>query len=125
MISDDVKKLIRDAHIDGIDPNYVFSYGLPNSIRASVQNKIVILVNDISRIPSKFGSDEIIADDCTVQIQFFYPPRISEDVTALYEHPVRNMLRNNGWYQTIGGGVDREPNTSQLYSTYHFKKTIY
>ncbi|AFU63096.1 tail protein [Lactobacillus phage ATCC 8014-B2] len=85
----------------------------------------MILVNDISRIPSKFGSDDIIADDGTVQVQFFYPLSIDGDVTALYEHPVRNMLRDNGWYQTIGGGIDREPNTSQLYSTYHFKKTIY
>ena len=55
----------------------------------------------------------------------FLPSSIGGDVTTLYEHPVRNMLRDNGWYQTIGGGIDREPNTSQLYSTYHFKKTIY
>lgn len=125
MISNDVKQLIREANIDGIDSNYVFAYGLPDRVKASVQNKIVILVNDISRIPSKFGSDDIIADDGTVQVQFFYPLSIKGDVTALYEHPVRNMLRHNGWYQTIGGGVDREPKTSQLYSTYHFKKTIY
>lgn len=125
MISNDVKEIIRNSGVDGIDPKYVFSYGLPHSIQSQNLNKIVILVNDIARIPSGFGSDDIISDDGTVQVQFFYPVKADGDLTALYERPIRNLLRKNGWFQTIGGGIDRDPSTSQLYSTYHFKKTIY
>lgn len=125
MISNDVKEIIRNSGIKGIDPKYVFSYGLPNSIQSKKLNKIVILVNDIARVPSGFGSDDVISDDGTVQVQFFYPVRADGDLTALYERPIRDLLRKNGWFQTIGGGIDRDPSTSQLYTTYHFKKTIY
>ena len=125
MISNDVKEIIRNSGVDGIDPTYVFSYGLPNSIQSQKLDKIVILVNDISRIPSGFGSDDIISDDGTVQVQFFYPIRADGDLTTLYERPIRDLLRKNGWFQTLGGGIDRDPSTSQLYTTYHFKKTIY
>lgn len=124
MISNDVKNLIRDANFDFIEPKYVFAYGIPNRIKAKVLDKIVILVNDISLIPSTYGSDNGMTRDGTVQLQLFYPLSISGDVTTLYEEPILSMLRKNGWRVTIGGGVDRDPNTSQFYTTYHLKKKM-
>lgn len=124
MISNDVKKIIKDANIDGIDSDRIYSYAVPKSLQSQLLNKIVILITDISYRPNKFGSDKIIGRKGSVQVQFFYPTTIEDDVTTKYEIPIVDILRDNDWYQTIGGGVDREPTTQQLYTTYHFEKII-
>jgi len=125
MISNDIKNLIRNENYSFLPSNYVYAYGLPNAIHANVQNEVVILINDISLIPSNYGSDNGTTKDGTVQIQFFYPLSEGRDVTTVIEDPILDMLRDNGWRITIGGGVDRDPQTSQFYTTYHLKKTIY
>ena len=124
MISNEVKKIIQSVDVEGIDPTMVFSYALPKSLQSSISDKIVILINDVSNPPVVYGSNEVEYKKGTVQVQFFYPPSIDGDVTTLYEDPITKELRKNQWYQTVGGGVDREPTTYQLYTTYHFQKNI-
>ena len=128
------KPLFRDE----LDEEQVYSYGVPRNVNGNKLNKIIILIREISLQPKLYGSNQAQEEVATAQIQFFYPKE--SDISSLHdddgkpiyydyyrdiEKPILNYLHEKrGWSRTIGGGHDLDPDTEQIYSTYHIHTSI-
>lgn len=122
MIADEVTKIIKNGNIPYIDPTMVFSYSMPQDVQASVSNKICILTTEISNRPTKYASDIYTYKTGLLQVQIFYPLSVDYDVETEVENPLLQLMESNHWYCVIGGETDRDPQTSQLFTTFHFQK---
>lgn len=115
---------IDEYGFDMLDSKYVYSFGLPDNIHGETINKVVILINEISQQPNIYGSDLPSEELATIQVQFFYPTMFSLRYYDDVEKPIMNALIQDGWRRTIGGGHDRDPDTKQIYTTYHIIKSV-
>ena len=123
MIANEVRDIIKNGKIPNVDPSMVFSYSTPLDVQSSVSNKIVILVTEISNRPSnKHGSDSYITKLGLLQVQIFYPLLVDYDTETTVEDPLLKLMESNKWFCVLGGDVDRDPQTSQLFTTFHFQK---
>ena len=109
---------------DMLDSKYVYAFGLPDHIHGETINKVVILINEISQQPNIYGSDFPAEESSTIQVQFFYPTMFSLSYYDDVEKPIMNALLQDGWHRTLGGGHDRDPDTKQIYTTYHIVKSV-
>lgn len=124
--------------LNELDEEQVYSYGVPRDVNGNELNKIIILIREISLQPNLYGSDRAQEEVATAQIQFFYPnendisPLTDDDGNQIYydyyrdiEKPILDYLHEQkGWSRTIGGGHDLDPDTEQIYSTYHIRTSI-
>lgn len=123
MIANEVCDIIKNGNIPNVDPSMVFAYSTPLGVQSSVSNKIVILVTEISNRPSnKHGSDSYVAKLGLLQVQIFYPLLAKYDTETIVEDPLLELMESNKWFCVLGGNVDRDPQTSQLFTTFHFQK---
>lgn len=123
MIANEVCDIIKNGNIQNVDPSMVFAYSTPLAVQSSVSNKIVILVTEISNRPSnKHGSDKYITKLGLLQVQIFYPLSTDYDTETIVEDPLLELMEDNKWFCVLGGEVDRDPQTSQLFTTFHFQK---
>lgn len=118
-----------------LDEGQVYSYGVPKGVNGNKLQKIIILVREIALQPNLYGSNRAQEEVATAQIQFFYPnesdtsPLTDKDGNPIYydyykdiERPILDYLHKiKGWSRTLGGGHDLDPDTEQIYSTYHVK----
>lgn len=121
-----------------LDEEQVYSYGVPRNVNGNKLNKIIILIREISLQPNLYGSNQAQEEVANVQIQFFYPnesdvsPLHDDDGKPIYydyyrdiEKPILDYLhKKRGWSRTLGGGHDLDPDTEQIYSTYHIQTSI-
>lgn len=121
-----------------LDEEQVYSYGVPRNVNGNELNKIIILIREISLQPNLYGSNQAQEEVATAQIQFFYPngsdmsPLKDDDGKPIYydyyrdiEKPILDYLNEKkGWSRTLGGGHDFDPDTEQIYSTYHIHTSI-
>lgn len=124
MKMDHVPTDIDEYGFDMLDSKYVYSFGLPDNIHGETINKVVILINEISQQPNIYGSDLPSEELATIQVQFFYPTMFSLSYYDDIEKPIMNALIQDGWRRTLGGGHDRDPDTKQIYTTYHIIKSV-
>lgn len=124
--------------IGELDEQYVYSYGVPRNVNGNEEHKIIILIREISLQPNLYGSNQAQEEVANVQIQFFYPnesdisPLHDDDGKPIYydyyrdiEKPILDYLHEKrGWSRTLGGGHDLDPDTEQIYSTYHIQTSI-
>ena len=123
MIAKEVCDIIKNGKIPNVDPSMVFAYSTPLDVQSSVSNKIVILITEISNRPSnKHGSDSYITKLGLLQVQIFYPLSVDYDTETTVEDPLLKLMESNKWFCVLGGEVDRDPQTSQLFTTFHFQK---
>lgn len=115
---------IDEYGFDMLGSKYVYSFGLPDNIHGETINKVVILINEISQQPNIYGSDLPSEELATIQVQFFYPTMFSLSYYNDVEKPIMNALIQDGWRRTLGGGHDRDPDTKQIYTTYHIIKSV-
>jgi len=124
----------KPLFLDQLDEGQVYSYGVPRDVNGNELNKIIILIREISLQPNLYGSNHAQEEVATAQIQFFYPnERLPDDgEEPVYydyykdvEKPILDYLHDKeGWSRTLGGGHDFDPDTEQVYTTYHIKKSI-
>lgn len=128
----------KPLFLNQLDEGQVYSYGVPRDVNGNELNKIIILIREISLQPNLYGSNHAQEEVANVQIQFFYPnesdtsPLKDEDGNPIYydyykdvEKPILDYLHEKeGWSRTLGGGHDFDPDTEQIYSTYHIKKSV-
>lgn len=124
MKNDHTPTYIDEYGFDMLDSQYVYSFGLPDNIHGETIDKVVILINEISQQPNIYGSDLPSEELATIQVQFFYPTMFSLSYYDDVEKPIMNALIQDGWRRTIGGGHDRDPDTKQIYTTYHIIKSV-
>lgn len=124
MKKDHVPTDIDEYGFDMLDSKYVYSFGLPDNIHGETINKVVILINEISQQPNIYGSDLPSEELVTIQVQFFYPTMFSLSYYGDVEKPIMNALIQDGWRRILGGGHDRDPDTKQIYTTYHIIKSV-
>ena len=124
--------------LNELDEEQVYSYGVPRNVNGNELNKIIILIREISLQPNLYGSNQAQEEVATAQIQFFYPnesdilPLNDDDGKPIYydyyrdiEKPILDYLHEKrGWSRTLGGGHDLDPDTEQIYSTYHIHTSI-
>jgi len=123
MIAKEVCDIIKNGNIPNVDPLMVFAYSTAPDVQSSVSNKIVILITEISNRPSnKHGSDSYITKLGLLQVQIFYPLSVDYDTETTVEDPLLELMESNKWFCVLGGQVDRDPQTSQLFTTFHFQK---
>lgn len=122
MIAPTVRNLIRSNSTSlGLDPKLVFAYSISKKVNADKLDKIVILISEMDDNPAASGSNSTILKEGRIQIQIFYP--------ADYDNPTDNLrdqlltlLEVNDWYCYFDGGIERDPQTQQLFNTSHYTK---
>lgn len=128
----------KPLFLNELDEEQVYSYGVPRNVNGNELNKIIILIREISLQPNLYGSNQAQEEVATAQIQFFYPngsdtsPLKDDDGKPIYydyyrdiEKPILDYLHDKrGWSRTLGGGHDFDPDTEQIYSTYHIHTSI-
>lgn len=133
MLLKDVVDLLSQSGLPGItDDCIIFSGKIPEAFSAPT-NKIIILIQDIQNAPGVHGSDSVLTKSDTIQMQIFYPSAFSENNTEVdskvgiknndiepFEDEIIKFLNDNDIYWSFGSGCLVDPDTNQLYSTFHF-----
>lgn len=133
MLSKDVVNLLSQSGLPGIADNcIIFSGKIPKAF-STPTNKIIILIQDIQNAPGVHGSDSVLIKSDTIQMQIFYPSTFSENNTEVdssvgiknndvepFENKIIKFLNNHDIYWSFGSGCLVDPDTNNLYSTFHF-----
>lgn len=139
-VAEDIQQDIREWVLENkssptllgeLDEGLVFAYGVPRNTNGNNLGKVIILIREISLQPNLYGSNQAQEEVATAQVQFFYPNTKHKDDNGKYlfydyykdlERPILDYLhKKKGWSRTLGGGHDLDPDTEQIYSTYHIK----
>ena len=111
----EAKKLIDEAHINGVD--HVYTFNIPNEV---VENADLTLIrlSDVNQKPQIWGSDDFGALNREIEVQIFYKRDPTVDPEIL-ESQLFKLFVHAGWELGEIHGHTFDTDTSQLTCSFY------
>jgi hypothetical protein len=93
------------------------SFNLPKEMQ---DNAECLLVTDVRAPFTNFGGNHAQGRYRTVQIQAWFSP--DHDVIDEFQKQMNQVLEDNQWFNSYDGGIDEDPDTSELFFTMQYSK---
>lgn len=119
MIANDIQNLLIDNNLkdNDFDIEY-YIYNVPQSVNNA--HKITVLVTEMMRRPSLFGSNIYQRNMEQVQVQIFYPEGYEEDCD-LIAGKITNIMEDDKW-SIRQSRLSSDPSTDRLFYTLQYIK---
>lgn len=93
------------------------AFNLPQEIQDRAE---CLLVTDIRAPFARFGGNHAQGRYRTVQIQAWFNP--DHNVIDEFQIKMNQVLEDYGWFNNFDGGIDEDPDTSELFFTMQYSK---